>query len=100
MPPIQARHATAPTPPWLHVTGVMPMGNWLPDGGRQAVRLTPQVSEAAAENAAAAPFSSRNSSTRFVGQVMAGGLVSTTVTVAVQEAVAPLLSLTMRVTNV
>ena len=56
-------------------------GNLVPDGGEQVTCATPQLSVAVGANVAAAP-SSVHSSVWSAGQMITGGVVSTTVTVA------------------
>jgi len=63
----------------LQVTGVEPSGNVSPDVG-QFVEAVPQRSKAVALKEAAAPTGPVHSTTVGAGQVMVGGVVSTTVT--------------------
>src|SRR6185436_760082 len=83
-------------------TVVVPKGKRLPDGGT-AMMLTEASQESVAETVkgTTAPFEGRLPFTvRGAGQVMTGGVASTTVTVPVHELVAPWLSVTVRATLV
>ena len=84
----------------VQVSVVVPREKVEPEGGLQPIEVTAQLSVAVALKETAAPFSPVHSAVWLAGQVMVGGCWSTTVTVAVQEAEAPLLSVTVRVTGV
>src|SRR5207302_5775966 len=62
--------------------------NLVPDGGEQVTCATPQLSVAVGAKLATAP-SSVHSSVRLAGHAITGRVVSTTVTVAVQEELNP-----------
>ena len=76
------------------------MANVLPLVGLQLTLATEQLSEAAGAKLTTAPAGDVASVTMLPGQVMAGGVVSTTVTVATQLFDAPWLSVTVNVTLV
>src|SRR5229473_2014572 len=63
-------------------------GNFVSDGGEHCTEATPQLSVAVGAKVATAP-SSVHSSVWSAGQAITGGVVSTTVTVAVHESVNP-----------
>src|ERR1035441_1199548 len=66
----------------VQVTGVVPMGNKVPDGGVQVVATDAEhASVAVGVKKTVAPVSLVNSTTWFVGQTSNGGVVSTTTTV-------------------
>ena len=71
----------------LQSTCVVPNGKLFPDAG-QLVEAKPQLSEPTALKETTAPLGPVHSTGAGAGHVIAGGESSTTVTVAVQEAIA------------
>jgi hypothetical protein len=66
----------------VHVTLVVPIGKIEPEAGLQTTDSTPQLSLAVAAKVATAPVGQVGSLVMFAGQVIVGGVLSTTVTVA------------------
>jgi len=84
----------------VHVTVVAPSGKLVP-APEQLMTVEPQLSCAVVPpTAAVAPALLEHSTVSGAGQVIFGGSLSTTVTVPVQLDDAPLLSVTVSVTNV
>ena len=70
----------------VHVSRRVPSGNVLPDGGVQVMVPTePQLSVALVAKVATAPFALVHMTLTLTGQTSAGGVVSATVTTAVQD---------------
>jgi hypothetical protein len=85
----------------VHVTVVVPKGNRLPDGGEHTTSgIGSQISVAVAANVTTAPALVMQGTLLLVGQVITGGVVSTTVTVKLHEALFPLASVAVQVTVV
>jgi hypothetical protein len=82
----------------LQVTVVVPMGNRLPDGGAQVTVGVSQLSVAVAVKVTTAPDALVAATVMFAGQMMLGGVVSTTVTVVVHIAELPARSVAVNLT--
>src|SRR6266436_2540056 len=82
-------------------TGVLPKAKTEPDGGAQlAETFVSQASVAVAVKRACAPLAPVHSSVRLVGQVIVGGVVSTTVTTKLQPLLLPAVSTAEQTTGV
>ncbi len=83
------------------LSSVVPSGKVLPDGGTQVTGPTePQLSVADVVNVATAPEAFVHITLTLTGQVSTGGVLSTTVTVAVQSSDRPPGSVQVSVTLV
>ena len=85
----------------VQLTAVIPVGKGLPEDGVQiTVTFGSQLSVAVVTNRTTVPEVLVHSATRFGGQVIAGGVVSVTLTTAIQVLDAFWLSVTVSITGV